>query len=703
MSNKVSEKILTRVYLLFGLLALFAIAILFRVGKIQFFEKDMWTARAEAERIKLKRVAATRGSLLSDDGTVLASSQRFYRLSIDPSLINKDRYENFESSLDTLCAKLALKFGDSTFDGNYFRSKIKTSMEVGDRHLYLLKRPVNFTEYDEAASWPILRASRYHGGLLEEKLSNKRVYPFGSLARITLGILRDDTLPLKGLEYSFDPFLRGEDGVVMVQKVTGETEIPIEGFGENDAIDGSDIVTTINVGMQDIAEKALRSNLEKHKASFGVAILMEVETGHVKAIVNLKQAENGNYYEGYNYAVAELVAPGSTFKLASMMAALEDGAVDVRDSIDTKLGYHQYYDKTMRDEVGLGKITYKHAFERSSNVAISRMIDDHYHSDPGKFVARLNQFGLLNTANLQIKGEPMPVVKKPNQAGWDGTTLPWLSIGYNIRLTPLQVLSFYNAVANDGKLMAPQFVTHVKQNSRVKMQFESTVAKESICSKGTIKTVKSLLEGVVQNGSARTIRNGKVKVAGKTGTAKKVKNGVFVSEYRSSFAGYFPANKPKYSCFVLVDEPKEGQIYGSRVAAPVFLEIAEKVHAMDEDRFRRFKSPPASGSAAAPSNRVVFTRNAKQIYEELDIEVHSTPDEMYAQPEVSRSGVALEPMKLNSSRMPNVKGMSSRDAVCLLENLGMKVKLVGYGRVSKQTPDIGAAIVSRQDVTLELK
>ncbi len=701
--SKVPEHILTRVYLVLGLFSLIAIAILFRIVKIQYVENEMWEQKAESERIRMKKYPATRGSILADDGTVLASSQQFYKLSIDPSVIRKDDYKDFESSLDSLCKYLALTFGDSTFNSDFFRTKITTAMDMGTRHLYLIKKPVNFTAYDEAAHWPVLKESRYHGGLLGEKLSNKRVYPFGNLGRITLGIVRGDTVPVKGLEFSCNEYLAGEDGLVLVQKINGETEIPVEGFGETGAVDGDDIVTTINIGMQDIAEKALRSNLEKHNAKFGTAILMEVQTGAIKAIVNLKRDENGNYYEGYNYALAGQVEPGSTFKLASMMAALEDHAVNVSDSIETGAGYCLYYDKAMRDEIALGKITYREGFEKSSNVAISKMTDGFYRLDPGKFISRLNQFGLLSTVNQQLRGEPVPEVKIPAQPGWDGTSLPWLSIGYNIRLTPLQILAFYNAVANDGRKVQPFLVSQVRRNSSVRISFNPVVLEEKICSDATLAILKELLEGVVESGTARTIQTNKIRMAGKTGTAKKVVNGVYVDAYQSSFVGYFPAGEPRYSCFVLIDEPAAGQIYGARVAAPVFLEIASRVQALDAGKLRMYTSPPVAANVSVPSNRMVFTENANRIYRELGFVVTSLPDEMYSNPLVSREEVALQPVKISMEKMPNVRGMSARDAVCLLENLGLEVTLSGSGRVIAQAPVTGTAIRDEQNVVLELK
>ena len=684
-------------------MALFAGAILFQAFRVQFVQKDRWLKIAEKERVYYKKVFAHRGSILAEDGTVLATSEPFFKLSLDPSEIRPEEFEDFNGELNELCQNLADNFGSERFDANYFHSKIQGAIESNDRHLYLYSKPVNFREYMMAKEWPILKNSRFKGGLLGEKLNNKRFYPFQNLGKITLGILRGDTMALKGLEFSFDKDLKGEDGQILVQKISGSNEIPVEDYGESGAKDGSDILTTLDVQMQDITEAALERALVTNNAAFGTAILMEVETGEIKAIANLKRSEDSTtYYEGYNYAVAELVEPGSTMKLASLLALLEEG-LNPEDTIDTGKGWQQFYGETMKDDFVYGKIDFFRAFEVSSNVATALAVDEKFKDDPGKFIAYLDKIGMLNKVNRQIIGEPDPDVIRPGTEEWNLTTLPWMSIGYNIRLTPLQILSFYNSIANDGKYIEPRIVKEVRVGTYVQKKYSPRVVKKQICSKKTATTLQQMMEGVVQRGTARRIKSRDIKMAGKTGTAKKVKDKTYQKVYRASFAGYFPADNPRYSCFVLVDEPSEGQFYGAAVAAPVFKEIAEQVYGLDTELSKDFNETPSAESPSGPTTRMLNQQNAKKVYRTLDIDAPTEVEAQWVRTSQDADGIYMKPVELKEGVVPSVRGMSARDAVNLLENMGLKVELQGYGKVRTQSLDKGARIGEGQTITLELK
>lgn len=682
---------------------LFVGAILFKVVKLQFFERAIWENQAEKERVYYKKVVATRGSILSDNGTIMATTQPYFRLSIDPSVIKTKGDANFEEQIDTLCKNMAAHFGNEEFGELYFKEKLNRAIEREDRHLYLLKRPVNFREYKMARNWPILKASPYKGGLIGEKLSNKRFYPFKNLAKITLGVLRDDTLAQKGLEYSFNKELRGQDGQVLMQKLGGGQEIPLENFGDSQAQDGYDVVTTLNLEIQDIAETALKKALFANKAKYGVALVMEVSTGEIKGIANLRKSKDGKtYFEDYNYAVADAIEPGSTIKLASMIAALEDNAVSISDSIDTGKGFVQFYDVTISDHVAMGKITYQQAFEKSSNVVFAKMIQNAYKDDPGKFISRLDQLGLTKSVNSQMIGEGRPYIPNPGDTRiWKGTTLPSLAIGYNLSVTPLQLLTLYNAVANDGKMVAPRFVRELRQDSKVIEKYGPQVLRKQICSASTLKTMRKLLEGVVERGTAENIKSSQYAIAGKTGTARKVVEDKYEKIYRASFCGYFPADAPKYTVFVLVDEPSTGSFYGSSVAAPIFREIADKIYAMDLELAKNPREAEGQ-SSQYPVTRIISQHNADQVYNKLDISTPDSPEAEWVKTTRNGEKIEYQPITLRPGVMPDVKGMSARDAVNLLESRMLKVRRIGHGKVVRQSVEPGKAVGDGTEILLEM-
>ena len=695
MSNKVSDKILKRVYLLFGAVSLFSLVILFRVVQIQFFQAEKWTAMVEKERVYEKRVPAARGNILADNGEVLATSQPFYRLPIDPTRIDTES-EAFPAELDSLTTLLAERFGTVDRGKDWFHDRIMRKIEENDRHLYLVHSKVDYEDYREIRSWPILRESKYQGGLIEDKLNNTRFYPNGRLARITLGVMMQDTIPIKGLEFAFHKYLRGTEGVALVQKIAGGDAMPLEVFRPDE--DGADIETTISVEMQDIVSSELQAAVEYHKAKYGVAILMETETGEVKAIAN--------YPEVQNHAVATRIEPGSTFKLATFMAALEDRAVNLDDSIDTGNGNFKFYDKWMKDHLALGKITYRHGFEESSNIVASRLLHDTYKDRVERWFTHLDKFGLTDIVMPQehIVGEPTPIIVGPDHPDWVGTTLPWMSIGYNLQITPMQILAFYNAVANDGKMIEPILVKRVRKGARTMHEFEPTVLNSKIASDRTLKKTRELLEGVVENGTAKRLKISECKLAGKTGTAKKFIDSLnaYANIYQASFCGYFPADDPRYTCYVMIDEPSAGQIYGATVAGPVFRNIAKQVHTADLGLVPDFQPEPGQ-TAKKPITRIVHQTNAETVYKELDIKAPKEAEGTWVRASDDEGKIKFDKVELAPGKVPNVRGMSAKDAVALIEGLGMKVSLKGHGKVKKQSLAAGAQIEPMQTMELELK
>lgn len=677
---------------------IFALLIFVRIIILQTVQKEKWVKLAERGRIYTRKEPAARGDLLSEDNKVLATSQPFFRIAIDPSRIDKSDYPNFEASLDTLAKNLAEEFGDEEFTAEYFRNKILTAVNARQEYLYLITRKVDYEMAKEMKTWPILRNKKNEGGLIAERLLNTRFYPYGDMAKIALGTLRDDSIPTRGLEFSFHDELRGVDGSRPVRRFAGNLEMPLEGFGESEAIDGSDVVTTINVEMQDVVEDAVRRAVDKYGARFGVGILMEVTTGHIKAMAN--------YPEEYNYAAATLMEPGSTFKVASVIAALEDEVVSLSDSIDIHKGRFKFYDKWMEDHAEHGeRVTFAQGFEYSSNVAISRVIFNKYGDHPDRFIAHLERMGLDQKVmpQMQLAGEPKPEILRPGtRRMWSGTTLPWMSIGYNVRLTPLQLLTFYNAIANGGKMIEPLLVKEIRKNGKVVKQIESKVLVPNICSGYTLGQVRGMLEGVVLRGTASNIKTPAYRIAGKTGTAQILVDGQYQERYRASFVGYFPADHPRYSMLILLEQPQVGY-YGSAVAAPVFREIADKIFARDLSLGGKPTAVLVSGQSLKPSAALIDKANAKVVYAAFHRPPGNEPEGRWVKTAVEGNNWLLNEVKVGSGLVPNASGMSARDAICLLEGLGLRVTLSGAGRVKSQSIRPGAVLEKGKSIVLTLE
>ncbi len=696
--EKVSDKILKRVYLLGGMIALFSILIVVRVINIQYINGEKWR-NAVGDRIYERVYPAARGSILSEEGDVLAESQPFYYLSIDPTLIDRTE-EGYVARFDSLTRMLSEEFGEQgRFKQEYFADKFSLALDSGWQYLRVINRLVDYPTFEKVSSWPILRNSAYSGGLLDEKLNNRRHYPFDSLARITLGLLdnNQDSIPLRGLEFAFHEYLSGQDGKYLVQRMPGGFEKPLEMRYKDQ--DGADIVTTLNVEMQDIVEQALQKGVEQHDANFGVALLMEVETGEIKALAN--------YPEDENRAITFRFEPGSTFKLASILALLEDRHVNPADSIETGNGTLQFYDRVMRDHIGMGKITFYEAFCHSSNVAISKLVTHYYKDALQTWFNHLEKFGLTEKTmeRKHLVGERQPIITRPSDGQeWNGTTLPWMSIGYNTQLTPLQICAFYNAVANDGKYMEPMLVREIRQNSQTIERFEPNVLHEQIASERTIQIARKFMEGVVKEGTAANIKHEKFKYAGKTGTTKKFIDSLQIwgNIYQASFAGYFPADAPRYTCYIMVDEPRNGAYYGSNVAAPIFDEIAQSIHAADLEMVPWFAGT-ATGDALLPHTRIVHQQNASRVYRELDTAMPREAEGTYVRTRENNGAVEFSSAPLDPGKVPNVNGMTSRDAVALLEGLGLRIKLIGHGKVVNQSIKPGTGIAPDTMIELALK
>lgn len=695
-TTRVADRILKRTYLVVAGFVLVALGIMGQTLRIQQKPPGAYAQQQSENRLYKKTVLADRGSILAENNAVLAATLPFYRFAMDPTVLRERDYENLSDSLVALSQALAREFGrDSVQTPAHFLRKILRARESDDRHIYLfpVQRRFTYQDYERIRQMPVLRRGRFEGGLIVEKVNNKRFYPLDKLGKITLGQLVNDTLPTRGIEYAFNQYLRGQHGEMLVQNVGGGVEVPLDYYHEKAAEHGADVVTTLDVNLQDATDNALRSAIAKHDAKSGVAILMETSTGDIKAMAN--------YPETYNKAVATRYEPGSTFKLASVIALLEDGVMSPSDSINTgKHGYMQYYDRTMYDEAAYGTLTLRQAVEKSSNVAISKVIFNHYRRQPKQFLKRLEQMGVLSPSGVQLKGEPKPYVIRPENTIWNGTTLPWLSTGYNVRLTPLQLLSFYNGIANDGHIVKPRLVKAIRRGAEVTRRFEIRENPKPICSTRTLLQVQTMLEGVVKNGTAANIRNDRYAIAGKTGTAQKLIDGEYQEKYRASFVGYFPADHPRYSCLVMIDEPSGEEYYGSHVAAPVFREIADAVYANTLRQQRR--SPPRQAEAAAPEAELIPRQLAERVYAQLNVPTPEAAETPYVRPVAKNDHVRYREQELRPNRVPDVRGMSGRSALSLLENLGLRVYLRGTGRVRKQSLEPGQSFRPGELVFLTL-
>jgi cell division protein FtsI (penicillin-binding protein 3) len=483
--------------------------------------------------------------------------------------------------------------------------------------------------------------------------------------------------------------------VITKQRVGKERAIPVSWQSGVDPRDGYDLVTTLNVNMQDVVATALARACEHHKAKTGVAILMEVETGAIKAMAN--------YSETFNHAVQSLVEPGSTFKLASIMAALEDGVIRPTDSVTTHGGLLRFHDYDMRDEANYGTLSVQKAVEKSSNVAIAKLINQNYQDRPRRFVDLLERIGAIRTTGIDLKGEPEPILTRPGSTTWSRVSLPWLATGYGVQLTPLQVLAFYNAIANNGAYTQPYIVQRIKGNSADQRTYEPRILQDRICSEKTLAAVRAMLEGVVEHGTARNIYKPDFRIAGKTGTAKIAVDGQYQKIYRSSFVGYFPADAPRYSCIVMIDQPQGGEIYGATVAAPVVREIADHVHAhLTTSRLRTLPPADPDKRVSLPITEAVYHEDVRTVYNKLNISAPNHPDSRYVRSKQKGEIVELSPLPVYAGRVPNVRGMSAKDALALLENMGLKVRLRGHGKVKYQSLGAGSRFRSNDLIELTL-
>ncbi len=699
----VRDEIVMRSGIVYFAIALLAITILIRILVLQIVQHGKWAAMSEKYVYQTAEMPATRGDILARDGRLLASSVPYYTIYMDTHSSGMSG-QTWSSGINGLSAGLSKLLGQRSAAG--WKAVITDARKRGDRY-FLIQRKVDYETLRQIKELPIFREGQYKGGMVAQA-ENKRILPNNELAARTIGYLNLGTEGTEvGIEGSFDKDLAGKNGIVVKQRLTGGDWITVENASSVDSKDGNDVMTTIDIDLQDVASTALMKQLEKHDADHGCAVVMEVETGDIKAIANLEKGDDGNYHEYYNYAIAESTEPGSTFKLPSLMAAIEDGVIDTGDVVDTGDGTVKYYNKIIRDheDKGLGKLTVKQVFEKSSNVGTAKLIYEHYKNNPKDFVNRLYAMRLNEKLDIQLKGEGSPVIRYPGDKLWSGISLPMMAHGYEVQLTPLQVLTFYNGIANNGRMMKPRFVTAIMRNGNILRHYNTDVIINSIASRSTIRKAKAMMEGVVERGTATNLRNPNYKIAGKTGTAQiargksgyKSNGGI---SYQASFVGYFPAENPLYSCIVVVNAPSNGVYYGNVVAGSVFKEISDKIYATNF--FRDYKTDNDDIKPVAPEAGNGYREDINDVLKELDVRYKRTAKTDWVATRESGDTVSLVGIKVVEGLVPDVRGMSLRDAIYLLENSGYRVKFSGKGKVQRQSPEHGARYFEGQVVSLDM-
>jgi cell division protein FtsI (penicillin-binding protein 3) len=656
-----------RIYLVAFVIFLMAIAIAVKLTNIQWVEGDYYRKLAKERTVRNFVIPANKGNIYSADGSLLATSIPNYEIRFDALA---PKVESFEKNVKSLSDSLATVLGKPA---SFFENELRKARANKNRY-YLIARNLSYTEYFKIKGFPLFNLGAYKGGIIIEQ-ETIREHPIGKIAERTVGYERTsngESLDGKGIEWAFRKYLNGKDGKILKQKIAKGQWKPIRDINEVDPQDGYDVISTIDVYVQDIAHHALLKQLELYQADHGCVVVMETKTGHVKAISNLGRANDGTYYETTNYAVAESHEPGSTYKLADLMALFEDKKADTSTVYDSKGGVVVYSGKKVRDshQGGYGKISLGRGFELSSNTVLVQAVYNAYKDEPSRFVNHLNNFGLNKTLGLSIKGEGIPYIPQPSDKNWSNISLPWMAFGYGVHITPLQTLAFYNAVANDGEMVKPQFVSEIKEWNRTIKKYEKEVLIPRICSPQTISKLRAVLANVVKKGTASKLYSKDFSMAGKTGTAavNYGKAGGVGKYYASSFVGYFPADEPKYSCIVVVHKPNTAMnnYYGADVAGPVFKRIAQKIF------------------TDAPSTNEIKNLDRKIPKQENNYDSYFVKSQKKQQ------------------IIPNLKGMSGMDAVALLGNLGMKVKVQGVGKVKKQSLAAGQNLVKNTTILLEL-
>lgn len=680
--------VLWRVYLLYTLMLIFGIFIIGKIIFIQVKEKEELIEYANNNELRIRSEYAVRGNIFSKNGTLLATSVPVYNIFFDPMVVDKDL---FDKEINKLADSLSFMFKDKS--KSWYAAMLKKARNNAKRYVKIATK-VSMKDYKRMKTFPIFREGKNRGGFIAEKNYDNREKPYKELAARTIGFVREKENLYVGLEGAYNNYLKGKNGKQMVRHINGDFWMPVPSSENVDSQNGDDIYTSIDIDIQDVAENALKRCLIDNDALQGCVVLMDVHSGFIETMASLKYNEkNDKYEESYNFALGHKVEPGSTFKAVTMLTLLEN---DPNLNIDNKIYLgnttsKRFHNRTMHDTHQItddnGYSTIRNAFEQSSNIGLATLVTEAFETNPSKYIDYIYKTSINKPLNLDIKGEAKPDIKNIKDRRWSKVSLPWMSIGYELMLTPIQILTFYNAIANDGVMVKPQFVKEIRHGNQVKEVFDTVVINDHIASARTISTLQTLLEGVVKNGTAKSLNKLGFSVAGKTGTAQisQGKSGYDKKNYVATFVGYFPAEDPKYSCIIVVSNPRGERYYGGSVSAPVFKDIAEKLYATELGVIEEKKNYPANceeyinASMTYYSDVVDYCNMTNMDYVDFDISCDwiSVVD--------VNNRICFNSVKLDDNLVPNLNNMNITDAVYLLESMGWKVKFDGYGKVKSQS------------------
>jgi cell division protein FtsI (penicillin-binding protein 3) len=691
------------VYLSFLGLIVVCVMVLGKATYIQRAEGSYWRSMADSLHQQYEEIDAERGTIYSEDGSMLSTSVPRFDIHIDFAAegLRDKGGKNFKENIDSLSWHLANLFKDQT--AAKYKEQLQREYKNKSR-FYLLKKRVHFRDYQQLRRFPLVRLGKNKSGFIVD-VRDERINPFQLLANRTIGLARENAQNV-GLERTYDTILKGTTGKRLVRIIAGGARIPVEGY-EVEPENGKDIITTLDVNIQDIAESALLKMMRENEAEHGTCIVMEVKTGKIKAIANLGQ-HKGDYWENLNYALQKS-EPGSTFKLATMIALIEDKYITINDIVNLNRGSWQFGARTMWDSEPHSRtdVTVKQAFELSSNVGMSRLVWNNYAKNPEQYVQHLRRLRFDTLTGIDLLGEGKPVIKSPKNTSWSATTLPWMSVGYEVAISPLQTLMLYNAVANNGVMVKPYLVNAVQQDGKAIQSFAPVVLNAKICSPNTLQQVRVMLEGVVSEGTAQKVfADAAYHAAGKTGTAQVAegKAGYIDHKYQSSFAGYFPAENPQYSCIVVIKNKQYAKkYYGGAVAAPVFREVADKLYALYVEKKA---TPPA---ALRPDSSLYsyagYTPEMKQMLRLLRTGyTDSSNRSNWGSVSSNRDyKPVLQPRETGADKlMPQLLGLGAKDAIYLIETRGAKAILRGRGKVAAQSVPAGTVLSKGQTIVIDL-
>ncbi|MBO5854333.1 MAG: transpeptidase family protein [Bacteroidales bacterium] len=697
--------VLWRVYLLYAVMLVFSVAVIVKVLVIQIKDGEELLERANKRELKIRDEKAHRGNVFSNNGSILATSVPRYNIYFDPLSVKQELFDSEIANLsDSLSRMLKVK------SKSQYISSFKKARSERKRYVRIATK-VSMGEYKRMSKFPIFKEGKNKGGFIAER-NYVRELPYGELAARTIGYVRENENIMVGLEGAYNEYLKGVDGRQLVRLINNNFWMPMQSSENMEPINGDDIYTSINIEIQDVAENALKKCLIENDALQGCVVLMDVKSGFIEAMASLSYNEKTSEYEEmYNFALSHNVEPGSTFKAITMLTLLENNP---NMSVDDKIylgttDYKTFYNRTIHDSHRVtdekGYTTIRNAFEQSSNIAFATLVEEEFKNNQAKFIEHIYKTKINEPLNLDIKGEGKPYIKNPSDKTWSKLSMPWMSFGYESTLAPIHILTFYNAIANDGVMVKPQFVKEIRHGNEVKQVFDTIVINESIASLRTIETLQELLRGVVVNGTAKNLSKLPFSVAGKTGTARisQGASGYNRKNYTASFVGYFPAEEPKYSCIVIISNPRGGKYYGSSVSGPVFKEVAEKVYATslgvkDEDGVYDTDCQ----SFAIPS-MVYFNDFLDYCNIENISFVDNVENDKWVKVDVGEEEISVNPIVMDENCVPELKGMNATDAIYLLESMGWKVTFTGYGKVKSQSVKAGTELEKGRIINLELK